>query len=124
MEHWNDLYKDWLGVFASIGTPAISRDTAARILAVVYLHGNNEAFVLNKKFISEIEHIQEMYHVSGGESPDVELIELIKHYTKELEDYYQQHKDEPSESGAVFRSPAPEWARKLFMERFGIKLIN
>ena len=27
MEHVNELYKDWLGEFAAIGTPAISRDT-------------------------------------------------------------------------------------------------
>ena len=26
MEHANELYKDWLGAFAAIGTPAIGRD--------------------------------------------------------------------------------------------------
>ena len=124
MEHWDELYKDWLGAFASIGTPAISRDTAARILAVVYLHGNNEAFVYNRKFLSEIDHIKQMYHVDGGESPDAELVVLIRKYTRELEDYYQQNKDRQTDSGAVFHSPAPEWARKLFMERYGIKIIN
>lgn len=124
MEHFNELYKDWLGAFASIDTPAISCDTAARILAVVYVHGNNEAFVYNKKFLSDVEHIKQMYHVDGGESPDARIVMLIKQYTKELEDYYQQHKDDKVEGDAIFHNHAPEWAKKLFIERYGVKLIN
>lgn len=123
MEHWNYLYKDWLGAFEAISTPAISHDTAARILAVVYVHGNNEALVYNKKFLSEVEHIQKMYHVKGGESPDAELVELIQQYVKELEQYRDGHSNNPT-GEVVFRNHAPEWAHKLFTERFGIKLIN
>lgn len=123
MEHWNDLYKDWLGAFQSIGTPAISHDTAARILAVTYVHGNNEELVYNKKYLAEVEHIQKMYHVEGGESPDVELVELIQQYVKELEQYRDEHANDQT-GEAVFRNHAPEWAHKLFKARFGIKLIN
>ena len=123
MEHWNDLYKDWLGAFASIGTPAISRDTAARVLAVTYVHGNNEALVYCKKYLSEVEHIQKMYRVEGGESPDAELVELIQQYVKELEQYRDDHPNDPT-GEVVFRNHAPEWAHKLFMERYEIKLIN
>lgn len=108
MEHLNDLYKDWLGAFAAIGTPAISRDTAARMLAVVCVLGNNEAMVYCKKFTTEIDHIKQMYHIDGGEKPDAEIVPLIQQYVKELE----QSKE------------IPEWAHKLFNERFGIKLIN
>ncbi|MBQ6203634.1 MAG: hypothetical protein IJK46_06015 [Prevotella sp.] len=124
MEHWNDLYKDWLGAFTSIGIPAVSRDTAARVLAVTYVHGNNEALVYNKKYLSEVEHIQKMYNVDGGESPDVELVALIKQYVKELEQYRDQHDNDKTDGEVVFRNHAPEWAHKLFMERYGIKLIN
>lgn len=108
MEHLNDLYKDWLGAFQAIGIPAISRDTSARILAVVYIYGNNEAMVYCKKFTNEIEHIKAMYHIDGGETPDAEIVPLIQQYVKELE----QSKE------------IPEWAHKLFGERFGIKLIS
>ena len=123
MEHGQELYNDWLGAFAAIGTPAISHDTAARILAVTYVHGNNEALVMNKKYLAEVEHIQKMYHVEGGESPDPELVELIQQYVKELEQYRDEHANDPT-GEAVFRNHAPEWAHKLFMDRFGIKLIN
>lgn len=124
MEHASELYRDWLGAFAAIDTPDIGRDTAARILAVTYVHGNNEALVYNNKFLQDIRHIEMMYHVEGGESPDAELVMLIKQYVSELEQYRDEHDNDPNESGAVFQNKAPEWARKLFMEKYGIKLIN
>lgn len=119
-----NLYNDWLGAFASIGTPAISTDTAARILAVVYVHGNNEAFVYNQKFLSDVDHIKQMYHVDGGESPNPDIVVLIKQYVKELEDFYEEHKNDKNDTDVIFRNHAPEWAKQLFMDRYGIKLIN
>ena len=124
MEQASELYRDWLGAFAAIGTPAIGRDTAARILAVTYVHGNNEALVYNSKYLQDVHHIEKMYHVEGGESPDADLVMLIKQYVSELEQYRDEHDNDLNESGAVFQNKAPEWARKLFMEKYGIKLIN
>lgn len=124
MEHASELYRDWLGAFAAIGTPALGRDLAARILAVTYVHGNNEALVYNSKYLQDIHHIEKMYHVEGGESPDADLVMLIKQYVSELEQCRDEHGNDPNESGAVFQNKAPEWARKLFMEKYGIKLIN
>lgn len=118
-----NLYKEWLSAFASIGVPAISRDTAARILAVVYVHGNNEALVYNTKFLSDIEHIKKMYRIDGGGTPDMELAALLRKYIGELEDYREIHTDDDGDT-AIFKNKAPEWARKLFGEKYGIKLIN
>lgn len=124
MKHASELYSDWLEAFAAIGTPVIGRDTAARILAVTYVHGNNEALVYNDKYLQDIHHIQQMYHVEGGESPDADLVILIKHYVSELEKYREEHDNDLNESDAVFKNKAPEWAKKLFKEKYGIKLIN
>lgn len=124
MGNIQELYRDWLGAFEAIGTPAISRDTAARILAVTYVHGNNEALTHNTKYMQDIRHIQQMYHVEGGESSDADLVMLIKQYVSELVQYRDEHDNDPNESGAVFQNKAPEWARKLFADRYGIKLIN
>lgn len=117
-----ELRKQWLEAFRSIDVPAIGKDTAARIMAVMYVFGNNEAFVYNNKFIDEIHHIQEVYKVSGGEMPDREMCSLMRGYIKELEDYEKEHKNDESE--AVFVSRAPEWVHKLFNERYNIKIIN
>ena len=122
MEHASELYRDWLGAFEAIGTPAISRDTAARILAVTYVHGNNEALTHNTKYLQDIHHIGRMYHIEGGEVPDADVVMLMQRYVRELEHYYDEHKDDPSD--ALFQSKAPEWAHDLFLERYDIKLIN
>ena len=119
-----ELYRNWLKAFENIGEHAIGLDTASRILAVTYVHGNNEAFVCNCKYIYDVEHIQRTYKVEGGETPDPELVELTNKFIKELEDYRNEHDEDISESGAIFKNKAPEWAHKLFLERYGIKLIN
>lgn len=118
------LYKDWLVAFEQIGYPAIGRDTAARVLAVTYAHGNNEALTHNSKYLADIAHIQKMYGVNGGEVPDGDLIVLIQRYVKELEDYYEEHRNDKTDGEAVFHNKAPQWARDLFMNRYNIKLIN
>lgn len=124
MENYgNELYKEWLGAFASIGIPAISRDTAARILAVTYVHGNNEALVFNNKYLEDVKHIQCMYNIDGAATPDSEIVELIDRYVKELEKYRDDHSNE-SKGEALFRNHAPGWAHELFKERYGIILIN
>lgn len=55
--------------------------------------------------------------------PDPEFSALVKKYSKELEDYYQAHKDDKVE-GAIFSDPKPQWSIDLFKERYDIKLIN
>lgn len=104
----NKLLKDWFTAFESINVKVIPPDTAARILAVVCVYGNNEFMIYNPKCVEEIAHIQRAYRIQGGEIPDAEIVPLIRKYVKELE-------------GA---KKSPEWAKKLFKDRYGIKLMN
>lgn len=119
-----NLYKEWLLAFESVGINAISRDTAARILAVTYVHGNNEELVHNKKYMLEIKHIQKMFGIEGCCTPPPEMVDLIKDYVKELEKYANDHANDNDKGEAIFKTHAPEWAHKLFQDRYGIKLIN
>ena len=119
-----NLYKDWLSAFESVGISAISKDTAARILAVTYVHGNNEELVHNKKYMLEIRHIQKMFGIEGCCTPPPEMVDLIKDYVKELEKYANDHANDNDKGEAIFKTHAPEWAHKLFQDRYGIKLIN
>lgn len=113
----------WNNACLSAGLKSISTDTAARIMAVVYIHGNNEEFCLNKKFLADIEYIQKEYHIAGGEEPDSEFSYLVKKYSVELTEYYQTHKDDKI-GEAMYHEPKPKWAIDLFKERYDIKLIN
>lgn len=121
METLKDL---WNNACLSADIPAISIDTCARIFAVLYVHGNNEAFVYNKSFLSDIRYIQTRFGISGGETPDPNFSELIKEYIRELEDYEDAHKNDEGKSGALFHSSKPEWAVNLFKDRYNIDLLN
>lgn len=115
-----NLRKQWNDACLSIGIPAISKDTSARILAVLLVHGNNEAFVLNKHFVADVEYIQERFNFKGGEIPDAEMRRMVKQYVDELEEYCKEHKNEVE--GCIFSDAKPEWAKKLFKEMYHIKL--
>ena len=119
-----NLYKDWLSAFESVGISAISKDTAARILAVTYVHGNNEALVHNQKYVLDIKHIQKMFGIEGCGTPTPEMVNLIKEYVNELEQYANDHANDNDKGEAIFKTHATEWAHKLFQDRYGIKLIN
>lgn len=121
METLKDL---WNNACLAADIPAISIDTCARILAVVYVHGNNEAFVYNKSFLSDVRYIQERFGISGGEIPNADFSALVKEYIRELEDYEEVHKNDKIESTALFHSFKPEWAVNLFKDRYDIDLLN
>ena len=104
MSEFSDLYMDWLDAFDKI-VNAISMDTSARILAVTYVHGNNEALVHNKKYMLEIKHIQKRFGIEGCGTPP-------------------HHANDNDKGEAIFKTHAPEWAHKLFQDRYDIKLIN
>ena len=119
----NDFRKLWNDACLSAGIKSISTDNAARIMAVLYIHGNNEAFCFNQKFLADLDYIIAEYRIGGGENPDPEFSRLVKMYSEELSEYYEIHKNDKKE-GALFNDPKPQWAIDLFAERYDIKLIN
>lgn len=98
----------------SAGLPIISTDTSARILAVTYVHGNNEFMCSSPKFRVETNYIQKRFHIRGSECPDLKIVKLIQQYVSELELYEKQNP----------KDRYPDWARELFLKRYGFKLIN
>ena len=115
METLKDM---WDEACLSTGIPAISIDTSARILAVVYVYGNNEAFVCNKTFLADVRYIQKRFGIYGGETPNADFSVVLRQYIKELEDYEFEHKDDDSKSKSknesIFKSHIPQWAVNLF----------
>ena len=48
------LQQDWLNACLAADIPAVTRDTAARLMAVLYVHGGgHEEMVMNRKFTTE-----------------------------------------------------------------------
>ena len=65
------LQRDWLEACEQVGIPAITTDTSARIMAIMYVHGGGEEeMVFNQKFVNDVKYIQRRFHIQGGEAPD------------------------------------------------------
>ena len=143
------LQQDWLNACLAADIPAVTRDTAARLLAVLYVHGGgHEEMVMNRKFTNEMRYIQRRYGIEGGKKPDAQVVNLIQHYVTELQQYESKHcpstpirprkEGEPETAtvpeasasgtttiatdGTTVLDTAPEWAVALFRDRYGIKL--
>ena len=116
------LQEQWIAACESIGLPYITRDTAARIFAIVYVHGGGEEeMVLNRKFTNDVKYIQRRFGIQGGCVPEAEFASLLQGYVRELEQYERDHQRlilGPKEQ----QSSIPEWAHRLMKERYGMKL--
>jgi len=114
-EQATKLQRDWLDACKAAGIPAITTDTSARIMAIVYVHGGGEEeMVLNLKFVNDVQYIQDRFGIQGGETPDRDFVALLQHYVRELESYLNEHKAD--------KTSVPEWAHKLMLDRYGMKL--
>lgn len=103
-----DFRKQWNESCKAAGLVSIGKDTAAKLLAIVYvLGGEREAFTHNEKLKADIDYIQETYCFLGGLIPDVEVKNRFRKYTKELEANDKDY---------------PQWATKLMQEQYGINL--
>lgn len=112
------LQRDWLEACEQMGIPAITTDTSARIMAIVYVHGGGEEeMVLNQKFVNDVKYIQRRFHINGGEVPDETFVMTMQHYVRELEDYLKECQRTNKSDTQI-----PDWAHKLMTDRYGMKL--
>ena len=108
----SSLRKQWNDTCKAAGLKPISTDTAAKILAIVYvLGGEREVFTHNEKLKSDIEYIQDVYGFKGGQTPNKEVADLFRKYVVEL-DFFT-----PS-----INQWHPQWATKLMQENYGITI--
>lgn len=92
----------------SAGLAAVGKETAAQILAIIYiLGGERESFTHNDKLKADIEYIQKQYGFMGSETPNMYVAQRVRHYANDL-----------NQCGESY----PEWATRLMLENYGIKL--
>lgn len=110
-----DTYSQWLESCLQCGIPAISTDKAAKILAMVYvLGGSHSSYTYSTYLRSTLEYIKKRFHIDGSETPDANIIPLIRQYSQELETAYS-NATEHSEVGLRINW-YPEWASKIAEE--------
>ncbi|MBQ0073633.1 MAG: hypothetical protein KBT34_05525 [Prevotella sp.] len=73
------LYNDWAQAFQSIGMCHISLDKCAKILAIIYDNGGNEAFTLSTRFVTDWKTAQQRLYLLGGtEVPALKADEVAR----------------------------------------------
>lgn len=102
----SDFHKQWNDTCKAAGLKPICFDTAARIMAIVY-EFDREDITHCQKLLTDIEYIQNEYGIDGGKIPHPNFRDLFAKYAKEIED----NGCEPT-----------EWAKKLMIENYNIKL--
>jgi len=119
-----NLYRQWNEACRRADIPAISTDTAARLMAVLHEYGNNEGFTYNQRFLADMDYIQKRFglHEMGVVEPKFHA--LLKGYIKELQDYQETHKHDERDDAHPLRSLAPDWAPELLKERYNMKFIG
>lgn len=105
-----DFRKAMYAACRQMGMAIVPMDIGARVMAFVSLQSGDERIPLCPRMRTELEHLQELYHIKGGEVPDKDFVVLIQQYTKELTDYTDTHDGE-----------FPEWLNTLIQERYGFK---
>lgn len=118
------VYAQWLESCRQADIPAISTDTAARLMAVLYEYGNNEGFTYNQKFLADKDYIQDKFGLREMCVPEPRFHALLKQYIKELQDYQQEHKEDPKDEKHPYRNMAPDWAPQLLKDRYNMKFIG
>lgn len=105
-----DFRKAMYACCRQAGLEIVPMDVGARVMAFVGLQGGDERTVMCPRLRCELEHLQELYNIKGGEVPDKDFVLLVQEYTKELKDYTDQHDGE-----------WPEWLDKLIQDRYNFK---
>lgn len=120
----NDIYRQWLNSCNQCDIPAISTDTAARLMAVLYEYGNNEGFTFNHKFLAEKDYIQDRFGLREMMTPEPKFHALLRKYVAELQKYQAEHKNDAKNENHPYRSFAPDWAPQLLKDRYNMKFIG
>lgn len=120
----HSVYAQWLESCLQAGIPAISTDTAARLMAVLHEYGNNEGFTYNQRFLADKEYIQKRFGLHEMGVVDPKFHALLKDYIKELQDYQDAHKKDATDKANPYRPMAPDWAPQLLKDRYNMNFIG
>ena len=118
------IYRQWLQSCLQYDIPAISTETAARLMAVLYEYGNNEGFTYNQKFLADKDYIQDRFGLREMCAPEPKFHTLLQQYIRELQEYQDAHKRDPEDTAHPYRRLAPDWVPQLLKERYNMKFIG
>lgn len=107
----NTLYQQWVDTLEGAGIKPLTDNTCCKLLAVLYVFGGDrEEFTHHNKLLADIGYAQKRLNISGGETPDRELLPELQKYIHEL-----------TPDGIQGEWRKPQWVLEL-MSRYNITL--
>lgn len=94
---------------------------AARLTAASTRIMDNKS-VRNKKLAEDALQISAQYN--EGSFDNEKFHYLTNKYLDELDRYSKEHTDKDKTSNIILCEPVPQWVKDMFMERYGLKLIE
>lgn len=86
METNDTLRAAWNETCLRAGLPSISRDTSARIMAVLHVEsGCTTAVTHSPKLRADLKYIQRRFGFEGGATPDAAFVQTFRRYVREIE---------------------------------------
>lgn len=113
------IYKSWVESLSQAGIHPISDDTVAKILAIVYVYGGSMEFIYNYKLMTDIVYAQKRARLNGAEVPNASIVNEVKRYIKDIEDFLKNAKSVKSDS--PFAVEHPQWVKDFMEERYNVK---
>ena len=101
-----DFRRQWNNTCRAAGLTSIGKDTAARLLAIVYKF-DHELITHNTKLRADLDYIQDEYGIRDGLTPDKDFCVKFARYVLDIE----KNGDNPT-----------EWAKKLMKDNYCITL--
>lgn len=105
------LYQQWIDSLQCARIKPLADSTCCKLLAILYVFGGSrEEFTHHDKFLADISYAQKRLNISGGKTPNQELIPELQKYINEL-----------TPDGIQGELRKPQWILKL-MSRYDITL--
>lgn len=105
------LYQQWIDSLQCARIKPLADSTCCKLLAILYVFGGSrEEFTHHDKFLADISYAQKRLNISGGKTPNRELIPELQKYINEL-----------APDGVQGELRKPQWVLKL-LSRYDITL--
>lgn len=112
---------DWNETCLRAGLPSISRDTSARIMAVLHVEsGCTTAVTHSPKLRADLKYIQRRFGLFGGATPDAAFAQTFRRYVREIEMHQRLSAGRTDLTSAERAWPA--WARSLYRDSYNVNL--
>lgn len=122
-EQVDSLYAQFSRALEGAGIHPVSDDTAARLLAIVYVYGGSMELGYNAKLMTDLRYAQRRAGLLGGETPDADLVKAMNGYIRDIESVLRAAPR--TYLGINVETDAhPEWVRKFMLERYGIPKMH